>query len=124
MNSIAFPKMFQKNTTLLVANEDATKQNLSTLLRSEQGELVDDPFYGLNIKAYLFEQNNSILSDILADEIYTQLALFMPQLEIDRKSIQVINDGITVKAQFRAANKANYKTNMYSLVLFNSEEDR
>ena len=87
MKSIAFPKMFNSNSTRIIEDKEATTTNLKSLLHSEKGEFLGDPFYGIRLKRYLFEQNTGILKDIIIDEIYTQIALFMPQLKLDRKSV-------------------------------------
>ena len=89
MKSIAFPKMFNSNSTNTVKDMEATRQNTLLLLRSEKGELFGDPYFGLRLKRYIFEQNNYILRDVIIDEIYTQLALFMPQLIVERKDIKM-----------------------------------
>ena len=52
MKSIEFPKMFNSNSTRLVEDLAATKQNLKTLLYSEKGELFGDPYFGIRLKNY------------------------------------------------------------------------
>ena len=120
--SISFPKMFNKNTTLVKSGEDAIMQNLSTLLLSVSGGLKDDPYYGINLKKYMFNQNNYILRDILIDEIYTQIKIFMPQLQVERKQISLVQQDTTVYVKIQALNREDYTTNMYQLALFNTEE--
>lgn len=122
MKSINFPDMFNRNTTNIVKDFNATKQNTILLLCSEKGELFGDPYFGVRLKRYLFEQNNYILKDIIIDEIYTQLALFMPQLKVERKDIKIVQDRAKIYCNFKAKNLANYKTDMYSLCLFNDED--
>ncbi len=114
--------MFNRNTTNIVKDFNATKQNTILLLSSEKGELFGDPYFGIRLKRYLFEQNNYILKDIIIDEIYTQLALFMPQLKVERKDIKIVQDRAKIYCNFKAKNLANYKTDMYSLCLFNDED--
>ena len=89
MKSIAFPKMFNTNSTNITKDLNATKQNTLLLLRSEKGDLFGDPYFGIRLKRYLFDQNNYILKDVIIDEIYTQLALFMPQLIVNRRDIKI-----------------------------------
>ena len=120
--SISFPKMFNKNTTLVKSGEDAIMQNLSTLLLSVSGGLKDDPYYGINLKKYMFNQNNYILRDILIDEIYTQIKIFMPHLQVERKQISLVQQDTTVYVKIQALNREDYTTNMYQLALFNTEE--
>ena len=124
MKSLSFPNMFTVNNTKCVKDYDATKQNLFLLMHSEKGELFGDPYFGLRLKRYLFEQNNFILKDILIDEIYTQLALFMPQLKVERKNIKIKRDPYE-KAKlictFSAINQLDFTTDMYSLVLYDED---
>ena len=121
MRSIAFPKMFNSNSTNTVKDFEATKQNTLLLLRSEKGELFGDPYFGIRLKRYIFEQNNYILRDIIIDEIYTQLALFMPQLIVERKDIKITQDRAKLYCKFKAVNRANLQTDTYSLVLYDED---
>lgn len=118
MKSIKFPNFLGENSTKTVDDFEATKQNLFLLLHSEKGELFGDPFFGIRLKRYLFDQNDAILKDILIDEIYTAIITFMPQIQINRKDIQIVQDKNKVSCVFSAINKSNFKTNLYNLVLF------
>ena len=122
MNSINFPKMFTSSSTRISSDLSATKQNCRLLLKSEKGEFVSDPYFGIRIKKYIFDQNSYVLRDILVDEIYTQLAQFMPQLLVNRKDIQIVQQGSKVYAKFKAQNRIDFVTNMYEIVLVNPEE--
>ena len=74
MKSIAFPRMIlNKTSSNIIDDRQATKNNIANLLGSEQGTLFGDPFYGIRLKFYMFEQNSKVLKDILIDEIYTQI---------------------------------------------------
>ena len=121
MRSICFPKMFNTNSTNISKDFDATKQNTLLLLHSEKGELFGDPYFGIRLKRYLFDQNNYILKDIIIDEIYTQLALFMPQLIVERKDIKIVQERAKLYCRFKAINQANFQTDMYSLVLYDDD---
>lgn len=122
MNSISFPKMFNNTSTNVVKDYDATLQDVKLLLCSEKGELFGDPFFGIRLKRYMFNQNNYVLRDILIDEIFTQLATFAPQLTVDRRDISIIQRGKTVYAKIKAINKVDFTTNMYELVLMQDSE--
>lgn len=125
MSSIGFPNMFNSNTSVrITSGTAATEQNLYLLLRTEKGSFLSDPYYGIKLKGFLFEQNNYILKDLLIDEIYTQIAIFMPQLKVIRKDIKIINDKEKAKlyCKFKAINQTNFETNMYQLVLHQADE--
>ena len=123
MNSIKFPHMF--NTCNTIVEKDSNKaslQDIGLLLQCEKGELFGDPFYGIRLKRYVFDQNNYVLRDILIDEIYTQLSVFAPQVTVQRKDIKIEQQGHRVYIRFKAINNLDFKTNMYELVLFTNEE--
>lgn len=127
MRSIKFPKMFNTNTTRVWKSSeylDATKQNTKLLLNCERGELIGDPYFGLLIKHYLFDQNSYVLRDQIIDMIYTQLATFIPQVKVERKDINVFQDREKGKlyCQFTGINQVDYSLNTYVLVLFDSIE--
>lgn len=122
MNSIGFPKMFTSSNTVTKKDYDATEQNTFLLCKTEKGEFVSDPFFGIRLKKYTFEQNNYILMDILVDELYSQIKQFMPQLIVNRKDIKIKQQGNRLVATFKAINKLDFVTNLYSIKLLQNEE--
>ena len=127
MVSIQFPKMFNSSSTNVTkTNFQATIQNLMSLLGSERGELLGDPQYGVAIKRYVFEQNNYVLRDIIIDELYSQISVFIPQVIINRKDITINQSGSGRRAKLEATikviNRLDFTTNTFNLVLFNNEE--
>ena len=124
MNSLSFPNMFTTTSTLVVKDKDASMQDLKLLLASEKGELFGDPFFGVRIKKYTFNQNNYILRDILVDELFTQIKIFAPQLTINRDDISIIQKGNKLIATIKGINKLDFTTDMYQLELFQEDEER
>ena len=128
MVSIGFPNMFastniKATSSNLVYDKEATKQNLESLLYSEKGEFKFDPFFGIRLKRYLFEQNNYILYDILVDELYTQISTFMPQILIERKNITLTVERGKIYCKIVCQNRVDFTTDTYNLVLFQQEEE-
>lgn len=121
MNSINFPEMFSRTTTNLVSDYYATLQNIQLLLWSEKGELFGDPYYGTGLKKYLYDQNDSVLQDILIDDIYTALCTFIPQITVTRKDIKLIADKGKLTLTIKAINKADFQTNLYNIVLLETD---
>lgn len=127
MRSIKFPNMFSTNSTNVWKSNEylkATKQNAILVLHTEKGELLGDPYFGLLLKHYLFDQNNYILRDAIIDQIYTQLALFIPQVHVDRKDIDIVQDKEKGKlyCTFSGTSQIDYQFNTYNLVLFDENE--
>jgi hypothetical protein len=116
--------MFSANSTNVWQESEykqATGQNLKLVLSSMRGELLGDPYFGLLLQQYLFEQNNYITRDILIDMIYTQVAIFIPQLTIRREDIELIQDRRKgqIICQVHGINQIDYLPNTFELVLFN-----
>ena len=127
MRSIKFPHMFNTNSTRVWKSSEylnATKQNTKLVLYSERGELIGDPYFGLMLRQFMFDQNNYILRDQIIDMIYTQLAIFIPQVHVERKDITVLQDREKAKlyCEFSGVNQIDYQLNTYQLVLFDSNE--
>lgn len=122
MNSIKYPDMFSPSSTNVVEGKEASSQDLMLLLSSEKGELLGDPFFGVRLKRYLFDQNNSVLRDILIDEIFTQIRAFSPQLTVNRDDISITQERGKAYIRVNAINKVDFTTNTYELQLFNEEE--
>lgn len=118
MKSFDFPKMFNTNSTRTISDKEATKRNLESLLHCEKGEFLSDPYYGIRLKRYMFEQNSSVLKDIIVDEIYTQIALFMPQLKVTRKDITITQSKATLYAKIKCVNRVDFTTDLYNIVIF------
>ena len=127
MRSYKFPKMFGSNSSNIWRADDynkATKQNVLLLLHSERGELECDPYFGVMLKHYLYSQNNYILKDILIDTLYTQIAIFIPQVRVDRNSIDLITDRERGKVycSFAGVNQIDFQYNTYNLLLFEDKD--
>lgn len=128
MRSLKFPKMFNTNNTRVWSSKEyleCTKQNTKLLLHCERGELIGDPYFGLMLRHYFFDQNNYILRDRIIDMIYTQLAIFIPQVRVERKNISIFQDREKAKlyCQFTGINQIDYTVNTYSLVLLNNSDE-
>ena len=127
MKSIKFPKMFNTNSTNVWKADEylaSTTQNVKLVLKSTRGELIGDPYFGLMLKQFMFDQNNYILKDQIIDMIYTQLALFIPQVKVKRDDIEIVQDKQKGKlyCTFSGINQIDYQLNTFNLLLF-SETD-
>ena len=129
MRSIKFPKMFNTNSTCVwkaSEHKQATLQNTKLLLHTERGELLGDPYFGLLVRHYFFDQNNYVLRDQIIDMIYTQLANFIPQVWVERKNITIYQDRERAKlyCEFTGINQIDYTLDTYQLLLFNTNTNQ
>ena len=128
MKSIKFPNMFSTNSTKVWEESEylkATDQNLKLVIQSMHGELLGDPYFGTLLREYMFDQNSYILRDIIADMIYTQVAIFIPQLYVTRRDIQIFQDkrkGQLI-CQVHGVNQLDYRPNTFELLLFKESQE-
>lgn len=121
MYSIAFPNMISSSTVRLLEDRKAIKQSIELILRTERKSLFGDPFYGTALKQAFFEQSNSVIVDLVIDEIYTTLITFIPQIYLKRSDISITTDGTDL---FATANFIYIKDNtsdMFSIKLTQSD---
>ena len=123
MRSFKFPDMFRSNSSKIWRADEygkATRQNAILLLQSERGEFECDPYFGILLKHYMFNQNSYILKDMLIDTIYTQIAIFLPQVKISRNSIELISDTLKGRlyCKFSGVSQIDYTHNTFNLLLF------
>lgn len=119
MKSISFPNIFSTNkvNTKVITDHEATYSNLTLMLQSQKSGLFGDPEFGTNLQKAIFEQNNIVLSDLIVDDIYTSVLMFMPQLTVDRDDIEIYQSGTYLCANVRATNRLDHTTNMYTIRL-------
>lgn len=120
MRSLQFPKMFNINNTNVhnsSSYDTSTRQNLMLLLESCRNTLLGDPYFGNALEQYLFEQNNYVLKDIIIDLIYNQIVNFIPQLKVERRDIDIIQDTVRGKLiiQITGVSMIDFKVHTYSL---------
>ncbi len=94
MNSFDFPNMLSSAKANLIQDKEATISNMRLLLASWKTSLFGDPYFGTNIKKFIYEQNNIILRDLIIDDILLAIHDFMPQIYVQRRDIN-----ITIKKQ-------------------------
>lgn len=129
MRSYKFPKMFKSNSSNIWLPDEhgkATRQNVLLLLQSERGELECDPYFGILLKHYMFNQNSYILKDMLLDTIYTQLAIFLPQVRVTRNNIDLVTDRLKGRlyCKFSGINQIDYTHNTFNLLLFDENRQQ
>ena len=129
MRSIQFPRMFSSGSTNILKPselEKITLQNIRNTLLSERGELTCDPYFGLKLRHFTFEPNNHILKEQLSDMIYTQLALFIPQIHVERKDIEVFqprSEKGKVYCKIKYTYQTDFSVDSVQLLLFNNEPE-
>ncbi len=124
MRSISFPNMFRTTSTIVKTDShEATYQNILLVLGAEKGDFVFDPYFGIRLRRYLFDQNNYILRDVIIDEIYTQLLIFMPQLLINRNDITINIERSKMTCNIKVTNRVNFVVDSYNIVLLSGNEE-
>lgn len=66
---------------------ELVKNNLKQLLRTERGERVMLPNYGVSLRKYLFEPLDRITFQSLQTEILTSISNYMPNVDVLKLSV-------------------------------------
>ena len=122
IKSLKFPDIFSSASTNTISGKEATAQNLILTLQTQKSSLFGDPYFGSNLKRMLFEQNNTVLRDLIIDDIYTTISTFMPNIRVESKNIEVNSDGSTLYANIKLKNLIDFNMEEVSIALFNIEE--
>jgi len=122
MYSINFPDIFSNTSTNLASDHDATMENIRLALLSYKGTLFGDPYFGSNLIKFLYENNSTVTRDLAADDIYTTIRTFVPQVYLKPSDIQLTGSGHTITANINAMNRLDYITNRYKIQLTESEQ--
>lgn len=121
MYSFNFPEMIGSTTSKLLRDKDAVRSNLILLLGTEKTSLFGDPYFGSQLKQFLFEQSNRLIIDLVIDELYTAITTFIPQVFIERKNIKVYTDKRDLYAEVSYIYKIDNTSDLYSIKLTDSE---
>lgn len=123
MYSIAWPNIFDSVNTKLIKDKDAIKQNLELLLNSERLSLFGDPHYGIMLKPVKFQPNNTVIADLVIDELYTTIQTYLPQVKILRNDIQIFSNKIDLIAKLRVTYSADNTSDLYIINLTNNQQE-
>lgn len=123
MYSFAFPRMIGSSSANLLKDKEAIRSNMILLLSSERDTLFGDPYFGCQLKKYLFEQSGSIVPDLLIDELYTTIKTFMPQVHITRKDIKVYVSKTTLYADIKYYYIIDNTSDLFTIKLTESSDE-
>jgi hypothetical protein len=117
MYSIKFPDMLNSAGTNLVSDREATMSNLRLMLASWKNSLLGDPYFGTDIKRYIYEQNSVVLQDLIIDSIHLAIYEFMPQVYVTRDDIKISQKDDEVYVTIKCINTLDNQPDMYTIKL-------
>lgn len=117
MISIAFPDFLGPVNTKVYSDNVATKSNMKLILNTELNSLFGDPGYGCGLKQHLFEQNSTILHDLIVDKIYNAIRTYIPQVLCKRTDISLKHNKSDIFISITALNLIDYTINNYTISL-------
>ena len=91
--------MFNNTTSNIVSDKEAIRSNVLLLLQTERNSLFGDPYFGCELKKYIFEHSSHIVVDLLIDELYSAITTFIPQVFLTRKDIKIYTARTTIYAE-------------------------
>ena len=123
MYSLAWPSMFDSRNTHLVQDKEALKSNFKLLLNSERLELFGDPYYGTMLKPIIYQPNNTILADLIVDELLNTIQMYLPQIAVYREDIKVLSNKIDLFAEIRVRYVQDNTADLYLINLTNNQQE-
>ena len=123
MYSFDFPSMLNSSTAKLKSNKDAVRSNVLLLLQTEKKSLFGDPYFGVELKKYLFEQSASIVPDLLIDNLMSAIIEFIPQVHITRDDITVTTDGTDIFATIKYVYILDNTVDIYTINLTENDNE-
>lgn len=117
MYSFNFPEMLTTRQSLVLSDKSAIQKNLELLFNCEKGMLFGDPYFGCLLKQVYFEQQGSLVKDLIIDEIYTTIITFMPQIYVERKDITLSISGNTIYANLTCTYLLDNTSDLYVIKL-------
>lgn len=117
MYSLNWPNMFTASNTLLLQDRDAAINNLKLVLGSEKLGLFGDPRFGSNLKRFMFEENSTWLHDMVRDELYTTIRIYIPQIVVKRNDIKIKSNKHKMYAEVACRWFNDSKLDMFSIDL-------
>lgn len=112
----AFPPRFdfEKNTPVMVAEEEDIRESLRIIFSTSQGERYMNPKFGCELSTLVFENIDSNLINRIKDSITTAILNFEPRITLDNIVIEVpsgVEGRIDVLLEY-TIRKINVRTNI------------
>ena len=117
MTSLSFPNMLSTTHANIISDKEAVKSNLILLLNSEKKTLFGDPEFGTSLRQILFEQQSSLVVDLVIDELYNTIMTFIPQVYLDRRDIELLTEGSAIYARIKCTYRQDSTSDLFTLVL-------
>lgn len=124
-NSFSFPDMIDNNSGgyKYIDDKESIKQNLRLLLLSKKTELLGDPYFGTNLQRLIFDPNDIIIKDLVVDEIYNVIKIFMKEIFIERKNITITKNKGNLYVNLNLIYKLDRTNDLYNIILISNEEN-
>lgn len=121
MISFGWPEMVNNTTAVMAKDHEATVNNLKLMLLSPRTSLFGDPYYGTELQKTIYNPNHLIIQDLVIDDIYSSIQVFMPQLDLSRRDISITHTGTNMYGKIKATNLIDHTNNLYEIRLTDSE---
>lgn len=121
MYSFSFPDIFANGRTNLLQDKEAAKSNLKLVIGAEKKTLLGDPYFGTQIKKYMFSQISQPFKDLIAEEIYMAIKQYVPQIFVKRENIEVCSDRARIFVNIKYQYITDKSLDMFTIDLMEEE---
>lgn len=124
-STISFPKIFNRITKrgTVSTGIDSINECLRCLLLTSKGELIGDPDYGTDIVKCVYDHNDSIMNDILKNDIVNAVSKYMSNIIIvNYEYITITNSENNVDINIKYYINKTDSIGVYKLVMLEGVE--
>ena len=125
MHSLSWPNIFSSNgkDTLLLEDKEAIKTDLLLILNSERLTLFGDPYFGTALQQVIYQPNNNVLADLIIDELYETIRMYVPQVTVPRNAISIYSNGVDIGATLQVTYNKDNTSDLYNINLTNNKQE-
>ena len=123
-NSFSHPNMISSASGGFLSKDDKTlvKQNLRLILSTSRTELFGDPYFGTNIKRLMFDPNDIVLKDLVIDNIYLAIRMFVKEITVPRKNIMITQNKQMLVCSIKFMYNKDGTNDLFKINLITNEE--
>ena len=106
------------NALALKKNEEAIKQSVVNILSTNRGERPFLPYFGANIRSYLFENFDNVTASLVEEEIRSALVNYEPRVRVTNVEIDARpdNNALNILIEFDIISPGEISTSVNFVV--------
>ena len=85
---------------VIKSDKDLVSESIMRIIMTNTGERIDNPYFGVNLKNYVFEANDDTTNKEIKHLIRSQIAQYEPRAYISDIKVNQVDNDITFEIKF------------------------